>query len=146
MMHMASPTPRSSNLFGVVGSLALHALCAACLLWSSRMPVALPMPPAPLQLLAPPHGGEERLLEAKDGAPECALGKVYVGIGVQYSLEGVVLVAPQSYPAFQAGIRLGDVLSDTGMKPDPEGYFTVDFTRRGQAHRVRIKTKRICLR
>jgi C-terminal processing protease CtpA/Prc len=86
------------------------------------------------------------LLDADAGAPPCDHGKSYWGIGMQFDLENIVINAPETYPAYHAGIRVGDVVTDRDIQPDEQGFETVDFTRRGKSHRLRIRTEWICLR
>lgn len=133
--------------YGLAASVALHGLLITAALWSSRMPLPLPIPePSPLNLLNLPLPKAGTLLEAREGAPPCTDGKSYWGIGMQFNLQGVVINAPASYPAFQAGMRLGDVVLDPDMQPDQQGYDTVEFSRSGRLHRLRIKAQWVCLR
>ncbi len=133
----------------MAASFAVHAALAAPLVWFSlhRPPVMEPpLPPAVVELMDLPNERPGALLEAQSGAPRCSAGKAYVGIGVQSNVYQKVVVVPESYPAFKAGLRRGDVLTDPDMEPDAEGYDTVDFTRHGKHHRLRVKTQWICLR
>jgi hypothetical protein len=101
--------------------------------------------PPPIELLDLSHARVGELVDAEPGAPSCATGKGYWGIGMQFDLEAVVINVPQTYPAFQAGIRRGDVLANSDLQPDRAGYETVEFTRHGKPHRTRVKTSWICL-
>jgi hypothetical protein len=69
-----------------------------------------------------------------------------MGIGLRYDLDDVVSDAPQSYPAYKAGIRPGDAVLNPYFQPDADGYDTVDIARHGRRHHWRIKTQWICLR
>jgi len=114
-------------------------------LWSTPGP--LPIPPlVPLKLLDLSLPKANTLLDGEPDAPPCGVGKSYRGIGMQFNLRDIVINAPQSYPAFQAGIRVGDIVIDPNIEPDGEGYETVNFIHSGKAHRLRIKTEWICLR
>jgi hypothetical protein len=73
-------------------------------------------------------------------------GKAYIGIGLHADVYQRIMVVPETYPAFKAGLRRGDVLADRDIEPDANGYDTIDFTRHGSHHRLRIKTQWICLR
>jgi hypothetical protein len=126
-------------------SAALHAVVIFVALWSARMPLPV-TPMAPLKLLDLTLPKNNTLLDSEEGAPPCADGKSYWGIGMQFNLNNIVINAPESYPAYHAGIRVGDVVTDRDIHPDEQGYETVEFTRRGKLHRLRIKTEWICLR
>ncbi len=85
-------------------------------------------------------------MDSQDSGPECLQGRAYLGIGMQYDLDGLVTVAPQSYPAYKAGIRPGDQVLNPEFEPDADGYDTVDLKHHGRHYRVHIKTQWICLR
>jgi C-terminal processing protease CtpA/Prc len=116
-------------------------------LWPSSKPET-PTPPVPLpiQVIALSNDKKGTLMDAQDFASECFQGKTYVGIGLQFNLDQAVTVAPESYPAYKAGIRVGDQVLNPDFEPDADGYDVVDFTRHGKHHRLRIKTQWICLR
>lgn len=90
--------------------------------------------------------GLHALLEEQNGAPSCLQGKAYRGVGLHADVYQRIIEVPESYPAFKAGIRRGDVLADRDIEPDVDGYDTIDFKRLGIPHRLRIKTRWICLR
>ncbi len=85
-------------------------------------------------------------MEIQDSGLACLDSKAYLGIGIQYDLNDLVIVAPESYPAYKAGIRLGDEVLNPDFEPDADGYEIVEFKREGKHHWRRIKTQRICLR
>jgi len=133
--------------WGIAASFALHTVFVLWVLWSSRAPEtpAAAVPP-PMQVIALPNQKKGTLLDTQDLAAECLQGKTYVGIGLQFNLDQIVIIAPESYPAYKAGIRVGDEVLNPDFEPDVDGYDIVDFTRRGKHHRLRIKTQWICLR
>lgn len=56
--------------------------------------------------------------------------KRYKGIGITYYVkQRVVLSAPQSYPAYKAGVRVGDGVIDPGYVPNKDGTVDVIVTR-----------------
>ncbi len=119
----------------------------AAIFWSARPQLdRTRAPPPAIELLDLAHARVGELGDGEPGAPPCATGKGYWGIGMQFDLEAVVIKVPKTYPAFQAGIRLGDVLANPDLAPDLAGYETVEFTRHGKLHRTRVKTSWICLR
>jgi hypothetical protein len=133
--------------YGLAASLTLHLLLIAAVLTSTRAPIDhAPRPPPAIELLDLSRHRAGTLLEAADGAPGCVNGKFYRGIGMQFDWDAVVVNVPRSYPAFEAGIRLGDVVANPETMPDSAGYETIEYTRRGRLHRTRVKTRWICLR
>jgi hypothetical protein len=138
-------TSTQQRSYALAASVALHAVLIVTALWPLR--IALPMAPIePLKLLDLSLPKTNSLLDAQDGAPPCADGKAYWGIGMQFNLDNIVINAPESYPAYHAGLRVGDVVTDRDIQPDERGYETVEFMRRGRLHRLRIRTEWICLR
>ena len=133
---------------GIAVSFMLHAVIVSWVLWPSRTPQTQPAPAAapPLQVIALSNDKQGTLLEAQDFAPNCLDGKAYRGIGMQYDPDEVVTVVPSSYPAYKAGIRLGDEILNPDFQPDADGYDLVDFKRHGKQRSLRIKTQWICLR
>lgn len=145
MPRVASLMPYRYKAYAWAASLGLHVLLILMVLWSTPGP--LPIPPlVPLKLLDLSLPKANTLLDGEPDAPPCGVGKSYRGIGMQFNLRDIVINAPQSYPAFQAGIRVGDIVIDPNIEPDGEGYETVNFIHSGKAHRLRIKTEWICLR
>jgi len=136
------------RLTGIAVSFMLHTVIVSWVLWPSRKPETQPAPaaPPPLQVIALSNDKEGTLLEAQDFAPNCLEGKAYKGIGMQYDPDEIVTVVPASYPAYKAGIRLGDEVLNPDFQPDADGYDLVAFSRHGIKRTLRIKTQWICLR
>ena len=133
--------------WGIAASFGLHAVIVLLVLWpwhTPETPAAAAVPP--MQVIALPDHKKGTLLDTQELAAECLQGKTYVGIGLQFNMDRIVTVAPESYPAYKAGIRLGDEVLNRDFEPDGDGYDIVDFTRHGRRHRLRIKTQWICLR
>jgi len=121
-------------------------LLIAAVLASSHANIARTPPPSPnIELLDLSRDPVGALLDFGHG-DSCANGKRYLGIGMQLDLDAVVTKAPTSYPAYLAGIRLGDVVANPEVEPDSAGYDTVEFTRHGRLYRTRVKARWICLR
>ncbi len=52
--------------------------------------------------------------------------KTYFGVGILYMLgTGLIIDAPENYPAYQAGLRIGDMIKS--MNKGPNGEF-IDFS------------------
>jgi hypothetical protein len=136
------------RLAGMGAALGLHALLAGLVLFGqySRTGVRAPPPLRPVQLVDLGRSRPGALLEEQNGAPSCLQGKAYRGVGLHADVYQRIIEVPESYPAFKAGIRRGDVLADRDIEPDADGYDTIDFKRHGIPHRLRIKTRWICLR
>lgn len=69
----------------------------------------------------------------------------YMGIGLQFWIHtGIVTNAPHQYPAYKAGIREGDILSDVTVKADRDGYITHEVNRLGRTLTFSAKQELIC--
>jgi hypothetical protein len=80
---------------------------------------------------------EERICRDKD--------ETYQGIGIIYApLTLVVLEAPESYPAYKAGLREGDVLLEPRKEPDKNGYVIYHVLRDNERLTFQIKQEKIC--
>jgi hypothetical protein len=136
-------------VYPAAAALLLHAMLVTAVLWpprtQKRQEVAFPEPRA-VQVMNLSGGKSGLLLEPQDGGSTCLPGKSYRGIGLQFDLDRVVTAAPRSYPAFQAGIRLGDIILNPDFEPNVDGYDIVNFTRLGKHRRLRVMTRWICLR
>lgn len=73
--------------------------------------------------------------------------QIYEGIGYLFQPStGTVINVPPGYPAYDAGIRLGDVIIETQIEPDAEGYYHIRVRRHGIAAPLifHIKVQPIC--
>lgn len=142
---------------GIAGSVSLHLALLALVLIHSREPESLkgglsPEDPEasalvsilsrPVPALVPPQDGRGAM------AMQCPSGtKVIFETGFIYDSEsGEVVEAPEYMPAYKAGIRLGDVFLNRGVKPDTEGYMTLQFFRDGGLTVFHVKAVLICYR
>lgn len=68
----------------------------------------------------------------------------YEGVGIRYwSRNGVVLEAPPSYPGYQAGIRVGDIIL-TPNPPNVDGYMTFSVQQDRSVISLKIKVTTVC--
>lgn len=155
----------NSRIVGIVGTLVIHLAVLLAL-----QPASIPPPPPPPP--GQPPGNEEppekhdrvkvRLLSKSksdkeyfiaknrglNGRPDpriCqAANEQYEGIGIIYSpWTSLVLSAPAEYPAYKAGMRVGDMLVD--LKPDVvDGWLTHEVVRHDKRFKFRIHTDKIC--
>lgn len=67
-----------------------------------------------------------------------------MGIGVQYNgLTGLVSLVPEAYPAFRAGLRVGDeITNDLDEQRGP--VMTVHFRHEGQDRVAAVTREKIC--
>jgi C-terminal processing protease CtpA/Prc len=84
------------------------------------------------------------LLEVGNGDAKCA--SKYVGIGVVYdSNSGTILRAPDSNPAYKAGIREGDILlTRITDKPTKGEWIFVVVNRDGESLSFHVQVDEIC--
>jgi C-terminal processing protease CtpA/Prc len=76
-----------------------------------------------------------------------ACDKVYTGVGLQHSGNKVVEVAVNG-PAWNAGIRVGDTLTDpwTDFRDrESRSHVILHYMRDGKNHTVKIKQDEICM-
>ena len=70
--------------------------------------------------------------------------KNYLGIGMLYNVgSNLVTYVPTFYPAYMAGIRIGDFLLNP-EEPIRDGHIDLRFIRGYTEHRLRIKAELIC--
>lgn len=87
----------------------------------------------------------EQALDA-NGEPCKPDMKVYNGIGVIYNIHtGQVLVAPTNLPAYQEGIRIGDLLLND-IDPNSDGIATMKVLRYNIQLRFDVKPTKICFK
>jgi hypothetical protein len=138
---------RASTIMGLSLSIGVHVAAAALWVRSVRDELPAPPPPFVFELVELPHVARNARLDESDGdSLACAPGRWIAGIGIEMNERHVVILVPRAYPAFQAGLRLGDVVVNPMVEPDSAGYDAVDFRRKGRLHRLLIKTRQICLR
>ncbi len=80
------------------------------------------------------------------GQQDCKQGEdFYYGIGIRHLLSSrEVIEAPPSYPAFKAGIRVGDYLVDYYNLPGGDGVVHVLILRDGLKKMFRVQKENIC--
>ncbi len=79
----------------------------------------------------------EAICEGKD--------KNYVGIGmIAQPGSNRVIVVPEQYPAYKAGIRRGDVILDLYGPEIVNGYLTFTVNRGNDITRIKIHVEKIC--
>lgn len=70
--------------------------------------------------------------------------QTYEGVGVRYwARNGVVMEAPTGYPAYQAGIRVGDIIL-TPNPPNIDGYMEFSIQQGRDVVKMKIKVTTVC--
>jgi len=70
--------------------------------------------------------------------------KLYKGIGVIYNPgTHIITHAPEYYPGYKAGLRVGDYIVDPEVK-EIDGYINFDILRSHEQHQFHIKADTIC--
>jgi len=138
---------QASKCIGLGLSVGAHLLIGAALLRRLPDPVVRTPPPSAVEVVPLAQAARRGRLDAAGGGfPACAPGRSIVGIGMEMNERHVVILVPTTYPAFQAGLRLGDLVLNPAVEPDAAGYDAVNFRRKGRLHRLIIRTRRICMR
>jgi len=79
---------------------------------------------------------DEVVCEGKDSS--------YLGIGLLFQLgTGVVSFVPKQYPAYKAGIRVGDMMVDPWVT-EVDGYMDIEVVRGYQHLKFHVKMDTIC--
>ena len=141
---------------GIIGTLVIHLALPIYLLWPRHPP---PPPPASeiehsvRVTLIPKISAAPAITEGDgpgiNGAPDpriCAgRHKTYTGIGIIHGI-GTLRIdsAPATYPAYKAGLRVGDQIVELYHEIGGSPYMRVHVTRNGQHLKFRIKVEPIC--
>lgn len=71
--------------------------------------------------------------------------KTYMGAGFTFTpFNGEIIDAPSYYPAYKAGIRIGDVLLNTDAKIDSKGFISFNILRDHFTHVYLVRADKIC--
>jgi hypothetical protein len=150
---------RYIQVIGICFSILLHLCIFLFLFWK---PTILPPPPPPpekqkpvsVRLIARNDTTKENIPITKDGwklsrrDPELCRsvdGKTYVGIGIKFDPWLYKITrAPEQYPAYIAGMRVGDALVNPYASADENGYIDMDVFRGEQRISFHIKREKIC--
>ncbi len=92
-------------------------------------------PPAPIEVtLFDPHPGTLKKAKPLGDRPEtCKGGKFYGGVGIMHgNLDGMVTKAPKGYPAYEAGVRVGDILLTLDLKGEVGTPVVISVLREGK--------------
>jgi hypothetical protein len=74
-----------------------------------------------------------------------AKDKEYLGIGVMWRPDtGLVIHVPEDYPAYKAGIRIGDQVKDPFANDITNGYLDMDVMREYTLLHFHVKVEKIC--
>jgi hypothetical protein len=145
---------------GIVGTLLIHLSVLLYLLWPSVHPQPPPPPPPPdepkpvqVELLPRSVIHEDSKLGPDPGiagAPDpkiCAnKDPSYEGIGIIHSYgTDLVLSAPAEYPAYKAGIRVGDMLVEI-YRIEGTKFMFVHVNRHGNHLKFKVPIEQICFR
>lgn len=149
-------TTNDCRVVGAIGSLIVHALVVLILFWqapTTEDPPLVDVPNPTAVLKDKPSDSVEVTIIGETGPPKadpsdeaCTTSdETYMGIGIIFwPATGIVLKAPPQYPAYKAGIREGDVLSDVHAKADKDGYVTHELNRLGHILTFSAKQELIC--
>lgn len=83
---------------------------------------------------------------AANQVPRCKDNETYDGIGVTYGIgTGQIATAPPYYPAYKAGVRVGDVVINSEFITE-NGYTSFTVSRLGVSDHIHFKVKldKIC--
>jgi len=150
-----------SRTIGISGTLIIH---LSLLLQFIVIPVLKKPPPPPPPgnqqevevTLLPPVEHKSIILPPID-APAEIIAQVdpdicknqsdsYMGVGFKYSpFTALIIHVPEYYPAYRAGIRLGDMILDPDT-PIVNGYLDIEIMRGYQQMHFRIKAEKICFK
>lgn len=151
-----------SRLVGIIATLLIHLLVVLLFLLHPRV---YPAPPkkdsgnigkmqqaVSVKLIPLDQLHSDRTSNNQQGPTDVrsdhiCMGKddTYVGIGVTYSTATYLIIsAPESYPAYKAGIRVGDMFIDPDIKPAADGYATINIMRDKVQLKFRVKFSSIC--
>lgn len=153
---------RLVTTLAIIGSLLIHAAFLFVLLSVAGLKPPKPPPPPP-----PPENNNIRieLLESKKATPPSnpSLDKhgkkvyerdevicsnkdnTYVGVGLMIQPgSDTVVSAPEQYPAYQAGMRVGDFIIDPFFTNIVNGYLDFDVRRGTEILQFHIKVENIC--
>lgn len=105
--------------------------------------VALLPPTTHRSDILPANGDTETVTQVDPNICENQ-GKTYLGVGLRYSpFTNLIIHVPEFYPAYKAGMRVGDMLLDPDT-PIVDGYLDIEVVRGYQQIHFRIKAEQIC--
>lgn len=143
---------------GIIGTLIIHLALPVYLLWPTKMyPVVPPSTSTTEHVvevkLLPMTAAEEAITVGDgpgiNGAPDpriCAgKHKTYTGIGIIHGMGSLRIdSAPATYPAYRAGLRVGDQIVEIYKEDGNSPYMRVQVLRDGRHFKFRIKMEQIC--
>lgn len=151
----------SGNLFVfILASIAIHIAIVGLPISENKKNNPLPDKevnyPVPVRLI--PKSDKpvtlDNIKEDKDGrlpkmvAPSLcndAPENLYTGIGIVYNqFTQIILDAPPVYPAYKAGVRIGDILLNPRSTPDKLGSVEVTVSRGDENYIFHIQQSKIC--
>jgi hypothetical protein len=149
-----------SRSIGISGTLIIH---LSLLLQFIVIPITKKPPPPPppgseqkeisvallppiehSSIVTPPVDSSSELVAQVDPNICKDQGKTYLGVGFRYSpFTNLVTHIPEYYPAYRAGMRIGDMVLDPDT-PIVDGYLDIEVVRGYQQMHFRIKAEQIC--
>lgn len=153
---------KKSKLAGVIGTILLHLLVVFSFLYNPPKyhkiePIPNATMPLPVEVRLIPIIEPTLEIETKiadegkkvsyptDGRICNGKDRYYKGIGVIYNPgTHVITHAPEYYPGYQAGLRIGDYIVDPDVA-EVDGYINFDILRAHEQLHFHIKTDNICV-
>lgn len=151
------------NILGFTASVVLHAMVLLILFHVQHK--AIKTQPKPDHsasestiIVETFHGITQDITDGSNGessgvinAQECGVGfKTYSGIGIVYDTPSFIITdVPKLYPAYKAGIRVGDIFDNPTTIVDSDGYMSVSITRYNdhlEHLKFKIKAEDICVK
>lgn len=142
------------NIGAALAAVALHLVVLAILIALSVEDVEVSSTPPAAQKI----DRGDRLVEATiatekkeaanqpGGQSDCsATEDFYYGVGIlSITGTGIIVQAPPTYPAYRAGVRVGDQLVEFHNVPGSEGIVYLTIIRDGAVKKFRMQKENIC--
>lgn len=155
---------RLGRITGIIGTILVHVLVILLVMWHPKKNPPPPPPPVIQQQItvdlipyvkpAVPKTEETVKLPDQDLKKMIQLpsdpvickdrDNTYIGIGIRYDVSmGVITHAPEYYPGYKAGLRVGDMILNPG-EDAVNGRVKLHIVRSHLTTSYTIKTEKIC--